>query len=104
MLLLLIAMFAKDCATGSADVVAAADNAAAYVAKQANRTNSIHSSRIFYPDRVFTPTGHRDQGTDELAQWHGAHAPGSWTSGFWVGVNWSVHHSILHRRHSDSEC
>lgn len=76
-------------ATASAGVFV--DGAVAYVAKQANRTNSIHPSRVFYPDRVYTPSDHgATGGTDELAEWHGAHAPGSWTSGFWVGVNWSV--------------
>ena len=62
------------------------DGAVAYVAKQANRTNTLHPSRVLYPDRVFTNSGGSEDGS--LAQWHVAHAPGSWTSGFWVGVNW----------------
>jgi hypothetical protein len=30
--------------------------AVAYVARQANRTNTLHPSRDFYPDRVYTPS------------------------------------------------
>ena len=76
---------------GSAAAISSAtdlDSAVAYVAKQANRTNTLHPSRVFYPDRVFTPPTTGGSGDTSLALWHGAHAPGSWTSGFWVGVNW----------------
>ena len=62
------------------------NDAVAYVAKQAARTNSLHANRTQYPDRVMDPTAP----ANGIAQWKLAHAPGSWTSGFWPGVNWHL--------------
>ena len=60
----------------------------ANLAKQTNRTNTIHPSREFYPQLVFTPP--TASAAAPMAQWRGAHAPGDWTSGFWPGVNWQL--------------
>ena len=69
-------------------IASTSDVVVAFVAKHTNRTNTLHPSKTFYPDRVYTPASADGGGT--LAEWHGSHAPGSWTSGFWVGVNWQL--------------
>ena len=74
-------------ATATATAAVSVDDAVAYVAKQAARTNSLHSVRTQYPDRVLDP---KSAAPNALATWKLSHAPGSWTSGFWPGVNWHL--------------
>lgn len=64
------------------------EGAVGYVAKQTERAVHLHPSREFYPTVVKTPTNGIAVG--QLAEWKGAHAPGSWTSGFWPGALWQL--------------